>query len=138
TRGIAYGPGCSFNGSTVPFRSITAICGGAEPAAITGPETYNSEPVSETLKSAAPKPAACSDVAAPVIRGPAPLPVARLTPSMIGTASPVTLNRCTSNVTANTRPLSAYARCPVGRYRASLPPLMTVVRCPDAIDWTTT
>ena len=73
------------------------------------------EPVEEKLK-----------LAVPVV-----LAVARLTPSIIGTASPFTSSRCRSNAIANTLPLTAYTIWPVGTYRASLPPSMSVFRSPD-------
>src|SRR5437867_1920457 len=94
-RGDWYGPGSSFSGSITPLRSIRASC---LDDAETGPGMYTREPVLEKLKWEAP------------VAFVAP----RLTPSTIGTASPMTSRRPASNATANTLPLTAYTICPVG------------------------
>ena len=60
-----------------------------------------------------------------------------LTPSTMGTGPLVTFRCRRSNGTANRTPPSAYTRCPVGRYRPSLPPETSVFRSDDFNDCTT-
>src|SRR5216684_2352594 len=121
-RGYSYAPGGSFSGCGVPLRSISARSNCLDVVEL-GPGMNTRDPVLETLNCATPdRPAAFVDLR---------------TPSTMGTGPPVTASCRRSNGTANTTPPSAYTRCPVGRYRPSLPPETSVFRSDDFNDCTT-